>query len=193
MRLLTVLLLIGSTALARDLPKRYADCIYNDALQCTIRFNMKHSTIYRLQQFSVYNKRWETISEVSAGDPVDPGYFYRVANCKRERCRYSSLFWAPILLDIEDVPEFVDSTELDGSTVRYSIGRNLPLDAQLSQLNAYEMTGQLLLILSDIENDMSKPPKHVDGVEGFPHAENLIHHNLYEQFTITLDSVRESD
>ena len=121
----------------------------------------------------------------SDGDTVEPGHVYRVVGCDQmavdQHCIRSRIFWAPVVLPKQNIPASVRMIDDQGQDTWAAVSENLSIADRLRQLNVYRFVDILSRNEQLSANDMTPPPEH-SHEPGFPHKENLIHHDIYQQF-----------
>lgn len=193
-----LMLLFSVSAIAGDkLKNRDALCNINAHNKCEVRFNMKKSgaAYFRVQQFDSNIAEWETLDAAHrawrSGDTVESGHFYRVLACDDEQgtvgCKKSRLFWAPTVVPESAIPSRVQMFDLDGASEWARVDSEASRDSKLRQLNVYQMAASFGMVGGNIRGKMTRPLDHDhdedENVEGVAHLENMIHHDVYQQYS----------
>lgn len=186
-------LLHASAALAaQDMKNKDAICSLNADDQCEVKFNLANSgkAYYKVQQFDDIDGSWANIGDHNVpwknGDTVESGNLYRVVGCDdmdgTQECLRSRVFWAPIILPAGDIPSRVKMSDSEGGEVWADISKNLGVAEQLRQLNVYRMSDIVSRSGGQISDAMTKPATHSHDPD-FPHDENMIQHDVYQQYS----------
>jgi len=192
----TVVLAILHTSTARAegvLKQGDALCTMNGDGGCVVEFNLAAagSAYFRVQRLDALDGSWTSVGDHGQpwqdGDTVEGGHLYRVVGCNdpdgTRGCSHSRVFWAPAMPAEADIPSQVAVADGEGGEVWAAITGTEPRAEQLRQLNVY--------LLSDLLTDvggvpgarMTEPAEHSHAA-GFPHDENMIHHDVYQQFNL---------
>ena len=191
------LLFAASANAGGDSHIKNAHCTYNASNECEVKFDKvkfdksnSRANSYRIQQFDSNTADWVTLDHDDRawqqGDTVEGGNFYRILACAGKRgkthCKRSRLFWAPTIIEESAIPSRVQMFDLDGASEWARVDSTATLDSRLRQLNVYRMTATLGMVGGNIHGKMTPPVEHSHD-EGFAHLENMIHHDVYQQYT----------
>lgn len=189
--LLVAAALATPVANAETFRHRDAICQIDDQGACVVHFNLQKSgrAYFRVQRFDDVGMRWTSIGAWDRpwqpGDAVEAGGLYRVTGCDdragTQNCVYSRIFWAPIITGQQDIPSQVRIADGEGGESWAAVSTADPLAAQLRQLNVYRLTDIMIRGDGAIRGRMTRPVEHRHEA-GFPHDENMIHHDVYQQF-----------
>lgn len=184
-------MLMAASANGTDLNNRDAYCALEIPGACAIRYNLASGVkrYYKVQQLDELNGQWRTLTayddSVANGSLVEPGYIYRIAGCNdrylSDDCLFSRVFWAPVVLEEAEIPGRVRMTLDEGGEGWAMISKeSKPVD-QLRQLNVYRFSEVMSRAGGLLEARMTRPVPHSHDPTA-RHDENLIHHDVYQQF-----------
>lgn len=154
---------------------------------------------FRIQQFDSNAAGWETLDAADRpwqqGDTVESGHFYRVLACDDEAgtvgCKKSRLFWAPTIVPESAIPSRIQMFDLNGASDWARVDSDASLDSKLRQLNVYQMAATFGMVGGNIRGKMTRASDHDHAVdeyaEGVAHLENMIHHDVFQQYAAMKD------
>lgn len=189
---LTLSITLASVAFGAQLLKnKDALCDVTDDGRCAVRFNIANGgkAFYRIQRLDELRGAWVMLGGQDEpwrqGDTVEAGSLYRVLGCNdiegTRGCLPSRAFWAPIIIPGGDIPSRVRLADGSGGEEWAAISAEAPDAERLRQLNVYRISDVLTRTSGLIDTRMTAPVEHRHET-GFPHDENMIHHDVYQQF-----------
>ena len=188
---------------AQPLKNKDAMCSVTVGGRCEVQFNVANGgkAYYRIQRLDELSGAWVTLGGQDEpwqkGGTVEVGSLYRVLGCNdiagTRGCLPSHVFWAPIIVPGADIPSRVRLADGNGGEEWAAISTGAPVVERLRQLNVYKISDVLTRTSGLIDTRMTSPAEHSHEA-GFPHDENMIHHDVFQQFNaLQMHFVRRAD
>jgi hypothetical protein len=162
----------------------------DEARRCDIRWDLSATprSAYAVQWLSPDTGRWEPVfkrrfwSPHEMAGPVSTGKLYRVLGCDDRRmeqnCVSTTVFWAPVITDVDQIPDSVSVTAPDGTTEIAAISRDGDTYTRLMQFNVY-----MLANLLGRAPDAILPPMNAPAEPGVPgDLAHDVHHNVHTTY-----------
>ena len=186
---------------AQYLKQNEAFCNYNSNGRCEVSYKTSNSgkAYHRIQQLDSIDGTWAIIGDhgnpLKLGDTVDAGGLYRVVGCDdtdaNQGCRPTKVFWAPVIVELKDIPSRVRMSDGAGGFTWGQVSRNEPLIDQLRQLNVYLMTDVVVQARGGAFDEMTPHKAHKFDASIQYDAEHLIHSDVYHQYSELIKVLRE--